>query len=80
MKFKLKVSTIIAITAISFSSVVSAGGIPVYDGMGVAQAIKQVENGIQQISQLKSQVEQMKAQYKAITGSRGFGELLTNNG
>lgn len=80
MKFKLKVSTIIAITAISFSSVVGAGGIPTYDGLNVAQAMKQVENGVQQINQLKSQLEQMKAQYKAITGSRGFGELLTNNG
>jgi P-type DNA transfer protein virB5 len=80
MKFKMKAGVLLTAAAIALSPVVNAGGIPVFDGASVAQAIKQVENSVQQINQLKSQLQQMKAQYKAITGSRGLGEILTNTG
>ncbi|HEZ5686808.1 TPA: P-type DNA transfer protein VirB5 [Neisseria meningitidis] len=80
MKFKMKTGVLLTAAAIALSPVVNAGGIPVFDGASVAQAIKQVENSVQQINQLKSQLQQMKAQYKAITGSRGLGEILTNTG
>lgn len=58
------------------STAAVAGGIPVFDGAAVAQAIQQgiqmgqqIQNQIKQISELKSQV-------KAITGNRNLGNIL----
>jgi type IV secretion system protein VirB5 len=53
------------------SNMVFAGGIPVFDAAGVAQAIETVV-------QLKQQVESLKKQYDAITGSRNLGDILNN--
>ena len=73
MKLKMKVGVLLAIASMGFSSVINADGIPTFDGI---QAVKMVE----QLDQLKNQLDQMKQQYKAITGSRGLGEILTNTG
>ena len=51
----LVLSVLIAIA--TSTSAARAGGYPVFDASNVAQAIKQVENGIQQIEQLRTQVE-----------------------
>jgi type IV secretion system protein TrbJ len=51
--------TIIALTIaliVAASSRAFASGYPVFDASNVAQAIKQVQNGLQQIEQLKAQV------------------------
>lgn len=55
-----------------------AGGIPVFDGAAVAQAIQQ---GIQMKQQIENQIKQineLKSQVKALTGSRNIGKLLRN--
>ncbi|MBF0805005.1 MULTISPECIES: type IV secretion system protein [unclassified Neisseria] len=53
-----------------------AGGIPVFDGAAVAQAVQQ---GIQMGQQIENQVKQiteLKNQVKALTGNRNFGNIL----
>lgn len=53
-----------------------AGGIPVFDGAAVAQAIQQ---GIQMGQQIQNQVKQineLKGQVKALTGNRNLGNIL----
>lgn len=55
-----------------------AGGIPVFDGAAVAQAIQQ---GIQMGQQIQNQIKQLqelKSQVKALTGSRNLGEFAKN--
>lgn len=44
----------------------------------IAQYETQIEQYYKQISQLETQIEQYKQQYNAITGARGFGDLLTD--
>ena len=77
MKFKMKAGVLLTAAAIALSPVVNAGGIPVFDGAQTAQA---AANFLKEIEQMVAQVEQMKQQYKAITGSRNLGEILTNTG
>ncbi|MFC3874389.1 type IV secretion system protein [Neisseria musculi] len=53
-----------------------AGGIPVFDGAAVAQAVQQ---GIQMGQQIENQVKQiteLKNQVKALTGNRNLGNIL----
>ncbi|QEY25778.1 type IV secretion system protein [Neisseria zalophi] len=55
-----------------------AGGIPVFDGAAVAQAIQQ---GVQMAEQIQNQIKQLqelKNQVKALTGSRNLGEFAKN--
>lgn len=55
-----------------------AGGIHVFDGAAVAQAIQQ---GIQMGHQIQNQIKQLqelKSQVKALTGSRNLGEFANN--
>ncbi len=63
--------TILAVCIIVLNSPSFAGGIPVFDAAGVAQAI-------QTVTQLKQQVESLKKQYDAITGTRNLGDILNN--
>ena len=77
MKFKMKAGVLLTAAAIALSPVVNAGGIPVHDPVQTAQA---AANFIKEIDQMIAQVDQMKQQYKAITGSRNLGEILTNTG
>ncbi|EGZ44700.1 type IV secretion system protein [Neisseria wadsworthii] len=58
------------------SATAIAGGIPVFDGAAVAQAIQQ---GIQMGQQIQNQIKQiteLKSQVKAITGNRNLGNIL----
>ncbi|AJX00982.1 type IV secretion system protein [Burkholderia gladioli pv. gladioli] len=53
------------------SSVVRAQGIPVYDAQNVVQAIATV-------GQLKEEVQQELQLYQSLSGTRGFGSLMSN--
>lgn len=52
----------------------SAQGVPVVDPSNIAQTVKVVQNGVQQIQQLKAQVEQLN-QLKQTIGDIGEGEM-----
>ncbi|MDK4564922.1 type IV secretion system protein, partial [Kingella kingae] len=80
MKIKMKVGVLLVATAIGLSPVVNAGGIPTFDGVQKATALKQLQEAVTTVKHLESQINQMKQQYAAITGSRNFGEILTNTG
>ena len=64
-----------AITAFVLSGVLvttaTAGGVPVFDGANVAQAIAQVQNQIKQIENARNQL-------KAITDNGNFGDLVNH--
>jgi type IV secretion system protein VirB5 len=70
-RFKLALAAVTVAGAFSVPSSSSASGIPVFDAAGVAQAV-------QQLTQLEQQYQQMVQQYNAVTGIRGFGDLLKN--
>lgn len=55
-----------------------AQGIPVIDAANLAQAVQQVTAWSQQLAQMENQLNQLRAQYTAISGVRGFGDLLNN--
>lgn len=82
MKIKyLSKSLLIAMT-ISTGLVAStnsvAGGIPVIDVAGLAQATATVLNLKTQIDNQISQLRQAEAEYRSITGSRNLGQLFNN--
>jgi type IV secretion system protein VirB5 len=60
-----------AVTTTGLSPGVRAQGIPVYDAQNVVQAIATV-------AQLKQQVQQELQLYQSLSGTRGFGELMSN--
>lgn len=53
-------------------------GIPVIDVANLAQAIQQVMSWAQQYQQMTEQYQQLQQEYSALTGSRGFGDILNN--
>lgn len=56
------------------SSPAHAGGIPVIDPSNIAQTVKMVQNGAQQLQQAKAQVEQL-SNLKDTIGAVGEGEI-----
>lgn len=77
LQFK-KMSLALLLTAQLAATPVFAGGIPVFDGAAVAQAIQQ---GIQLKQQIDNQIDQIKElqkQAQAMTGARDVGSLITN--
>ncbi|MDK4525798.1 type IV secretion system protein [Kingella kingae] len=82
MKMKTQMKTIVKQIMVScvagclmMSQPVMAGGIPVFDGASVAQAIQQGIQLKQQIDNQLNQISEMKNQLAAIKGSRGMGNL-----
>lgn len=57
---------------------VRAQGIPVIDAANLAQALQQVAAWQQQLQAMSQQYQQQVAQFKALTGARGYGEILNN--
>ena len=81
MKFNKKISTFTVACLMAFSSVggiAHAGGIPVYDGMAMGNAVKQLIEMANQLNNMKAQLQQQITEYKALTGSRNFGAILNN--
>lgn len=69
----------VVICAMVFSvSTVQAQGVPVIDAANLAQAVQQVAAWQQQLQGMYQQYQQQVAQFKALTGARGFGDILAN--
>ena len=64
----------VALAAAMIPASASAQGIPVVDPSNIAQTIKVVQNGVQQVQQMKAQVEQI-SEMKNTIGAIG-GDLL----
>lgn len=57
---------------------VFAQGIPVFDAANYANMIQTITAWQQQIAAMKQQYDQAMTQYQALTGIRGYGNLLSN--
>lgn len=83
MKPQLKNALVIALTLV-ITTPALAGGIPVIDGAAIATAEKnslaELAQMAKQLAEAKAQVEQLKANVKALTGSKGFSEILNMGG
>ena len=83
MKPQLKNALVIALTLV-ITTPAWAGGIPVIDGAAIATAEKnslaELAQMAKQLAEAKAQVEQLKANVKALTGSKGFSEILNMGG
>lgn len=84
MKKILRVFALAAVLAFGSSA---HAGIPVIDGANLAQSIQQVlawaqqyQQMAEQIQQAQQQLQQLESTYQSMTGSRGFGSLLSNPG
>lgn len=55
-----------------------AQGIPVFDASNLVQAVTQVISWRRQLEAMREQFGQAEAQFRAITGRRGFGSLLSD--
>lgn len=71
-----KIGTVLVSAGLALSIPAMAGGIPVFDGAAVTQAIQQ---GIQMAEQIKnqiSQIEQLKRQVEAMTSKNNYGSMF----
>ncbi|BBU68732.1 P-type DNA transfer protein VirB5 [Fluviibacter phosphoraccumulans] len=64
--------------AVSFQTPVHAQGIPVIDMANLEQALQNIAAWQRQLQSMQQQYEQQVAQFKALTGARGFGDVLNN--
>lgn len=82
LKTTLKTATIALILAMTVPG--HTGGIPVFDGTAVSQAaqnsIKELAEMAKQLAEAKAQVEQLKANVNALTGVKGFSDVLEMGG
>jgi type IV secretion system protein VirB5 len=80
---KLSIKTSIIALAIAASLQLSirpanAAGIPVFDAVAIENQIQQVVSWGKQLQAMKEQYSQQLAQFQALTGKRGFGNLLND--
>jgi len=75
---KMIAKLILVYSIFLFSTGVMAQGIPVYDGANFANMIHQLNAWQQQLQAMQMQYNQLQSQYQALTGARGFGNLLSN--
>lgn len=76
----LKYLAAVAVAPLAFAMAVPASaqvGLPVTDPGGLVQTVKVVQNGVQQVQQMKAQVEQMTSMAKTI-GSNGPLAIATD--
>lgn len=83
MKIKLKKTVSAVLLAAGLAAMpltVTASGIPVVDGAAATQRgqnfIKQMAEYAKQLNELEKQYKQQVKQFKAMTGSRGLGNIL----
>ncbi len=81
IKLKKTVSAVLLAAGLAAMPLtVTASGIPVADGAAVAQRaanfVQQMAEYAKQLTQMKNQYEQQVKQFKAMTGSRGLGNIL----
>mgnify|MGYP002776375249 CR=1 FL=1 len=65
-------------TALVFQMPVYAQGIPVIDMANLEQALQNIAAWQRQLQAMQQQYDQQVAQFKALTGARGFGDVLNN--
>lgn len=80
MKMKLKRIAICAALCVGTATPIaaSAGGIPTFDAVAVANALQQLQQLKQQYDVLMQGFQQAQQQYKSLTGIRGFGDFMNN--
>ncbi|MEO4090770.1 P-type DNA transfer protein VirB5 [Acinetobacter pittii] len=82
MKLKIKQTALALVMGLSVPVVVNAGGIPVIDIAGNAQAmtnfIKEMAEMANQLNTMKSQLAQQQQTYKSLVGARNINDLLSN--
>lgn len=76
MKSKMKMASFAAVVGVLLSPVVSAGGIPVFDGIGQTQRILQIQHAVEQVAELQNQLQVARQQYDNMSGITGLGDLL----
>ena len=81
IKLKKTVSAVLLAAGLAAMPLtVTASGIPVVDGAAAAQRaanfVQQMAEYAKQLTQMKNQYEQQVKQFKAMTGSRGLGNIL----
>ena len=69
-----------ALLAFAFlvQSPVQAQGIPVIDAANLEQALQNIAAWQRQLQAMQQLYDQQVAQFKALTGARGFGDVLNN--
>ena len=72
------IKPLLLVTAMSLSAHSNAQGIPVFDAANYANMIQTITAWQQQIAAMKQQYDQAVTQYQALTGIRGYGNLLSN--
>lgn len=75
---KLSKKLIATATAILLNNPVYAGGILVFDGSNLAQAVLQVDAWKKQYEQMVNQFQQLQQQYNNLNGVRGMADLVNN--
>jgi len=78
----MKLSEKIAVACLALSVFSVGAQLQVIDAGQITdnriQHVERIAKHVQQIKQLKAQLEQAHAQYKSLTGARGFGDLFNN--
>ncbi len=73
---------VVSIVLTTTATTAIAGGIPVIDSVSIAdreaQHVETIAKWVTQYKQMVSQIDQLQAQYNAITGSRGFGQVFND--
>lgn len=64
--------------AFTFQMPAQAQGIPVIDAANLEQALQNIAAWQRQLQAMQQQYDQQVAQFKALTGARGFGDILNN--
>lgn len=80
MKMQLKalaVSTALALSIGLSPGTASASGLPVIDVAAIAEAIKQYDQMVQQLENMRAQLGEAKKLYSSMTGDRGMQNLLS---
>lgn len=85
MKIQTAAKTLAISLSISLAALnANASGIPVVDGAAITQAaqnqIQTIMQMAKQLTEAQKQLQQMKQQYQAITGNKGFADILKNGG
>lgn len=66
------------LVSLSMAGPARAQGIPVIDMANLEQALQNIAAWQRQLQSMQQQYEQQVAQFKALTGARGFGDVLSN--
>ena len=72
------IKPLLLVSILSQSAHSHAQGIPVFDAANYANMIQTITAWQQQIAAMKQQYDQAVTQYQALTGIRGYGNLLSN--